>query len=58
MNKDNFCSLKNVISFIEKNKKNGQKNYKIINELIKRGCSFQTMFDAMDKITKQTRCNK
>ena len=58
MHKDNFCSLKTVTEFIKKNKEQGQKNYEIINDLIKKGCTFQVIFDAMDKITKQLRCNK
>lgn len=58
MTKENFCSLKNVMNFIQINKEKGQKNYEIIKDLTKKGCCFKTIFDAMDAITKQTRCNK
>lgn len=56
MSNENFCSLKNVMIFIKINKEKGQKNYEIIKSLTKKGCCFETMFDAMDKITKQIRC--
>lgn len=53
MNENRYCSLKNVIKFIQQNKQKGLKNQKIINELIKKGCRFQIIFDAMDIITRQ-----
>ena len=53
MTEEEFCSTSNVIEFIQQNKKYGKKNYQIIQELIKRNCSFQIIFDAMDKITRQ-----
>jgi GTP-binding protein EngB required for normal cell division len=53
MIEEEFCSTNNVIQFIQQRKQIGKKNYEIINELIKRNCSFQIIFDAMDKITKK-----
>ncbi len=58
MTKTEFCTLKNVMKFIKLNKEKGLKNHKIINDLTKKGCCFQTIFDAMDAITNKPRCNK
>lgn len=53
MKENAFCSIKNVTKYIQQNKQKGLKNQKIINELIKKGCCFQVVFDAMDKITRK-----
>ncbi|MFP4567432.1 MAG: hypothetical protein ACLFN8_00660 [Candidatus Woesearchaeota archaeon] len=56
MNKE-FCTLSKLTKYIDNNKQKGLKNNEIINQLIKKGCPFQTIFNAMDKIiNKPKRC--
>ncbi len=55
MNKDDSCTLTKIRQFIKTNKERGMKNPEIIKQLTKKGCYFQTIFDAMDKETKTTK---
>ena len=50
----NFCSLNLAIKYIKLMKKSGIKNQEIIKQLMKKGCAFNTIFDAMDEVSRKT----
>jgi len=48
----NDCSNKKIIEYITKSKQKGQKNQEIIKQIIKKGCCYTALFNAMDETTK------